>query len=232
MINAKHFKDFFIKNLKQTEQCLLRNESIEGLELQLKKLEAEIIQQYEQITKLPKYSKNAIFKVSNDNKNLGALIYNYKIFQLHNMPQDAAQGLQTLLTFIQEQKQKYSRQRINKNVDINDRIKEVENFMRPHIQLVGEAQAVKDLQRGLSLLNKNRRKSPIEAKNILKQDGICGHKTIACLCDACKNYSPSVIKKYLKKGVRNNIIFGTKNNPNIDTKALMNELCKNLERSA
>ena len=56
------------------------------------------------------------------------------------------------------------------------RIEEIKKFINSHKKYVGEIQAIKDLQRGLSILNKNRRNSPIECKNILIEDGIFGIK--------------------------------------------------------
>ena len=73
-------------------------------------------------------------------------------------------------------------------------------------------------------LNKNRRNSLIEAKNILLEDGIYGEKTKSALDFACKNYSLAVIKKYILKGIMNNIIFDTKNKKDVDNKKMIDEI--------
>ena len=78
-------------------------------------------------------------------------------------------------------------------------------------------------------MNKNKKNCIIEAKNILKEDGIYGEKTKASLYEACKNYNSRVIKKYILKGVLNNIIFNTKNKINIDTRKLLNDTKLSLE---
>ena len=106
----------------------------------------------------------------------------------------------------------------------------IKKLILRHANNVGKIQAIKDLQRGLSILNKNRRNSPIEAKNILKEDGIIGPKTKASLDDICQNYSLNIIKKYILKGIMNNIIFETKNNKNINTERKLEETIKELRR--
>lgn len=117
---------------------------------------------------------------------------------------------------------------LSKNIDINGKIIEILRFLKPHIDIVGARQAVVDLQRGVSLLNKNRRKSPVKAKNALKQDGLLGEMTYNSLVDVCRNYSLNVIKKYIKTGIQNNIIFDTKNDSKIDTKKLLMRVSENL----
>ena len=112
--------------------------------------------------------------------------------------------------------------------EINTKLEQIILFLDNHAKVVGHKQAIKDLQIGLSLLNKNKRNSPINTKNILKDDGDYGLKTYACLCDVCKNYSVKSIKKYIELGAKNNIIFDTKGNSKIDTKKLINKVVKNL----
>ena len=106
---------------------------------------------------------------------------------------------------------------------------EILNFIELIAQKLDEKQAVVALQTGLSLLNKNRKDCIIGAKNPLKEDGIYGEKTKASLYEACKNYNSRVIKKYILKGVLNNIIFNTKNETNIDTKKLLHDTKLSLE---
>lgn len=101
------------------------------------------------------------------------------------------------------------------------RIEEIKKFINSHKKYVGEIQAIKDLQRGLSILNKNRRNSPIECKNILIEDGIFGDKTNMTLYDTCLNYPVKIIKKYILKAIINNIIFDTKNENTINTECLI-----------
>ncbi len=107
--------------------------------------------------------------------------------------------------------------------------KEVVEFFQKHCNNIGFSQAIKDLQRGLSILNKNRKNSPIEAKNILIEDGIYGTKTKAAFKNACNNYSSRIIKKYILKGIINNIIFDTKNNYNINSEDLLYKTTKDLK---
>ena len=121
-----------------------------------------------------------------------------------------------------ERKQKFLSEfeRLNNQTN-NEKIEEILDFIELITQKLDEKQAIVALQTGLSLLNKNRKDCIIEAKNILKEDGIYGNKTKASLYEACKNYNSRVIKKYILKGVLNNIIFNTKNEVNIDTQKLL-----------
>lgn len=121
------------------------------------------------------------------------------------------------------------RRKIEKEKTPIDIQKEVDKFFKIHCHNVGFSQAIKDLQRGLSILNRNRRNSPIEAKNILVEDGIYGPKTKAVLKNACNCYSSGTIKKYILKGIINNIIFDTKNNDKINTQELLNKTIKDLQ---
>lgn len=129
-----------------------------------------------------------------------------------------------------ERKQKFLSEfeRLN-NQTINEKIEEISVFIELISQKLDEKQAIIALQTGLSLLNKNRKDCIIEAKNALKEDGIYGEKTKASLYEACKNYNSRVIKKYILKGVLNNIIFNTKNEVNIDTQKLLQNTKLSLE---
>ncbi|MBQ8848368.1 MAG: hypothetical protein IJ003_05435 [Candidatus Gastranaerophilales bacterium] len=129
-----------------------------------------------------------------------------------------------------ERKQKFLSEfeRLNNQTN-NEKIEEILDFIELITQKLDEKQAIVALQTGLSLLNKNRKDCIIEAKNILKEDGIYGNKTKASLYEACKNYNSRVIKKYILKGVLNNIIFNTKNEVNIDTQKLLQNTKLSLE---
>ena len=119
-------------------------------------------------------------------------------------------------------------ERLN-NQTIKEKIEEISDFIKFIAQKLDEKQAIIALQTGLSLLNKNRKDCIIEAKNALKEDGIYGEKTKASLYEACKNYNSRVIKKYILKGVLNNIIFNTKNESKIDTQKLLQNTKLTLE---
>jgi hypothetical protein len=119
-------------------------------------------------------------------------------------------------------------ERLN-NQTIKEKIEEISDFIELISQKLDEKQAIVALQTGLSLLNKNRKDCILKAKNALKEDGIYGEKTKASLYEACKNYNSRVIKKYILKGVLNNIIFNTKNEDKIDTQKLLNETKLSLE---
>ena len=119
-------------------------------------------------------------------------------------------------------------ERLN-NQTSREKIEEISDFIKFIAQKLDEKQAIIALQTGLSLLNKNRKDCIIEAKNTLKEDGIYGNKTKASLYEACKNYNSRVIKKYILKGVLNNIIFNTKNETKINTQKLLQNTKLSLE---
>ena len=131
---------------------------------------------------------------------------------------------------LEERKEKFLSEfeRLN-NQTINEKIEEILDFIRFIAQKLNEKEAIIALQTGLSLLNKNRKDCIIKAKNVLKEDGIYGEKTKASLYEACKNYNSRVIKKYILKGVLNNIIFNTKNEAKIDTQKLLQNTKLSLE---
>lgn len=66
-------------------------------------------------------------------------------------------------------------------------------------------------------------------KNILKEDGVLGSKTCSALFNVCKNYPLNVVKKYIKRGILNNIIFDTKNNKNINSYKLVRDVLNILD---
>ncbi len=131
---------------------------------------------------------------------------------------------------LNERREKFLQEfdRLN-NQSIDEKIVEISDFIELIAQKLDKKQAIIALQTGLSLLNKNRKNSIIEAKNALKEDGIYREKTKASLYEACKNYNSRVIKKYILKGVLNNIIFNTKNDSKIDTEKLLNDTKLSLE---
>ncbi len=116
------------------------------------------------------------------------------------------------------------------NPVISDKLDRITEFLNIHIAKVGKEQAIKDLQLALTLLNKNKKKSMCKCKNALKEDGIFGIKTHSCLFDICKNYSFNVIRSYIIKAILNNIIFDTKNDPNKNTKNLIEDICFSLKK--
>lgn len=141
-------------------------------------------------------------------------LYRFEMFKLHGMFEQADLELAKIFYLSKD--------------NFKEKLFDISQFLNCHIKFVGQEQAIKDLQRGLNILNKNHRNSSIPAKNILKQDGVFFVKTFDCLCNACKNYSVNVIKKYIKKGILNNIVFDTKNRENIDTRLLYEGVLANL----
>lgn len=115
-------------------------------------------------------------------------------------------------------------------MNINSNIKEVFNFLQKYSRKVGSKQAVKDFQRGLNILNKYNKKSLIEARRPIEEDGIFGCQTYACLENICQKYTSQIIQKYIRRGAVNNAIFDTKNNARIDTDKTVLNIYKHLSK--
>lgn len=231
-MHLKKTKELFLKTMDETEKALLSGmieKFIKEKPQGFKQIDDYVLNEYGNIINLPEILKDDLLKIFENNKNIQTSLYRYESFRMHGMHPEAQAELERLLEFIRELKLKYNIQRPGCENDLVNGVKEIFKFLEPHIKLVGKEQAIKDLQKGVSLLNKNRRKSAVPTKNILKQDGVYGFKTNAALCDVCKNYKPKIVKKYIQKGIENNIIFDTKNNSNINTNELISKICENLE---
>jgi hypothetical protein len=114
------------------------------------------------------------------------------------------------------------------NVDADCAIEELKKFTHKHVEKVGMVQAVKDFQMGMNLLKQDRKHSCVASKQQLKEDGDFGEKTFCCFLDACKCYSPKVIKKHIKRGAIKNAVFATKGNSQINTEKLVCGICEDL----
>ena len=99
---------------------------------------------------------------------------------------------------------------LNQNKNTDEIKKEIENIFLNESNKNKRKTLIKNLQVAINILNKNRRKSPIKSKELITEDGIYGAKTKIALDEICKNYSLDIIKKYIKKGEINNIIFNNK----------------------
>jgi hypothetical protein len=110
-----------------------------------------------------------------------------------------------------------------------EKIQEIADFIRIHVEYAGREQAVKDIQTALSCLCKGKFKSVIEEKEPLEEDGDFGEKTFAALAFACEHYSLETIFRYLQDGAFTNAVFDTKSDKAVDTEQLAEEICDHLE---
>ena len=234
LFNDKYKIDnVFLEDLINEINLLLKQKIFAQINLEkYEKLQNLIIQNYYEILKLHPLKKTKILKIFYALRAICQTLKKYNLLIKNNLKNEAtieAEKIRKITENLRKIITPYRTKQINP-YELQEKINEIKAFLIPHIQLVGQEQAIKDLQRGLSILNKNRKASPIKAKNALKTDGIWGNKTQACLCDICKNYTLKIIKKYIKKGIQNNIIFDTKNNSDIDTSKLLKIICNNIER--
>ncbi len=129
----------------------------------------------------------------------------------------------------QNQKVETSKQEVEHKLATCPRAQEILNFIEEHIADVGKEQAIKDVQRGINLLNKGKAISAANKGWKVKYDGDFGDKTKARLIELSKHYTLGVIKKYIKRGAVNNIIFDTKDNRRINTERKVNKVLDNLK---
>jgi len=187
-----------------------------------------ITDDYENILKFSKLLKNRIMHNHGLLKEMSSCTCRYNHLHKARLMDGAKQELNRLFDLMDDFKGA-SLKREKVNVDSDYALQELKKFTNNHVQKVGMEQAVKDFQFGMNLLNKNKKESVIASKRQLKEDGDFGEKTLACFCDACKNYSPRVIKKYIRLGAIANVVFNTKNNSRINTDKLVCTICENLK---
>lgn len=183
----------------------------------ISQLQNSIISNSGNSTRLPRALRNKI----NALNEIGKCIYRYNLLRREGLINESAQELQKICGLID----KFT----PKSVDADYAVGKLAKFMQSHIKKVRANQAVKDFQTGMNLLNKGKEESIIHSKRQLKEDGDFGEKTLACFCDACKNYSTRVIKKHIRRGAIANAVFGTKNNSGINTDKLVCGIHKDLE---
>lgn len=226
MILISKFKKGFIEIINNFEKNLINLQSIDAMIEHLDLLYKNIVINNDEILKLPKFSKMACFKLLNDIKTLKNSIYRLSILKKYNFENDAYKELLKIAQSIFMLKQYCSLNCKFKNVDVYSKIIDLMEYFNVHILNVGIDFAIRDLQLGLNLLNKKRQNSLLRVKDFLKEDGVFGFKTYGALFDVCKNYPLNVIKKYIKQGILNNIIFDTKNNKNINSYKLFCDILK------
>ena len=108
------------------------------------------------------------------------------------------------------------------------KICELGDFMSQYVKDFGERAAVWDFQTGLNLLTGYKKNSVVPEQIQLDEDMVFGEKTFKTILYVIKKYPIEVIKSYIKLGAVNNFIWGTKNNPDIDTDEAVEFVTKEL----
>ena len=103
----------------------------------------------------------------------------------------------------------------------NENYTEIAEFIKKHVLAVGKEQAVKDFQSGLNFLHKDL----IEP---LKEDGNFGEKTFRAFYEIFKYYDIEIIKNAIRKGALSNAVISTSSDKTVNTKAMVNQVNKNL----
>ncbi|MCV6599752.1 MAG: hypothetical protein OIF36_04700 [Alphaproteobacteria bacterium] len=113
--------------------------------------------------------------------------------------QDNAKWIKSYLEQIENPKSNNST-----NIDISDKIKQIKEFISNYEKRVGKEQCVKDLQRGLNIINGYKKDNPIVEERMIKEDGDFGKITNCCLKYICNKHSLEYIKRFVLTGAFNN----------------------------
>lgn len=103
----------------------------------------------------------------------------------------------------------------------NENYTQIAEFIKKHVLAVGKEQAVRDFQSGLNFLHK-------DLKEPLKEDGDFGEKTFRAFYEIFKYYDIEIIKNAIRKGALSNTIIATSSDKTVNTKAMVNQVNKNL----
>ena len=236
MINFNDIKTQFANIRNNLNSSLNQGISNQGTLDSIQQLKSSITKDYDALMNLSQEQKNEIMALYNNLNQLECSVYRYNELLKAGLTDEATAEANVINQLTNNSStnsqsnfvQKPVSKPINK-ADTNN-IQEVLDFLQKHIKKVGTEQAVKDLQRGLNILNGYNKKSLIEAKRPIEEDGILGNQTYSCLENVCKYYLPIVLRKYIKRGAVNNAVFDTKNDNRIDTDKKVLNICNNLSK--
>lgn len=103
----------------------------------------------------------------------------------------------------------------------NENYTEIAEFIKKHVLAVGKEQAVRDFQSGLNFLHK-------DLLEPLKEDGEFGEKTFRAFYEIFKYYDIEIVKNAIRKGALSNTVIATSSDKTVNTKAMVNQVNKNL----
>lgn len=229
MVSINNLKNSILQIIGKIRSSIEQQTPDKEILLIISKLKNSIFSEENKIGGLTKYKRMIVLTIFYTLCEFEHLMYRYNSFIEFNMPKEANSESVKLLNLLSDLDCRYNKVSSESTDNAEQKMLEVMDLIQSHINSSGRTQSVKDLQRGLNILNKNRRQSPIKEKILLDEDGIFGNKTFACFNSICKNYTPRTIVKYIKKGAINNAIFNTKNNPKIITNELINNICNNFK---
>lgn len=237
MINFNSIKTAILEINDEISKAINQNASIMPALGLIRQLKSSITNDYDTLMNLPQEQKSNIMTLYNDLNELEYAVYRYNELLKADLTKEA-QAEANVITKLQENlinnfnntPVKQVAKAVKTKTDASSNIQEVLDFLQKHIRKVGTEQAVKDFQRGLNILNKYNKKSPIEAKRPIDEDGILGNQTYSCLENVCQKYTPQIVQKYVRRGAVNNAIFDTKNDGRIDTDKRVLNIYKNLSK--
>lgn len=237
MINFNDIKTQFANIRADLNSSFNQGRSSQDALSSIQQLKTSIINDYDALMNLPQEQKNEIMALYNNLNQLEYSVYRYNELLKAGLTDEASAEANVINQLTNNSNTTSQNNFVQKSVskpinkaDTNNNIQEVLDFLQKHIRKVGTEQAVKDFQRGLNILNKYNKKSLIESKQPVEEDGILGNQTYSCLSNICRNYSPMIIKKYITRGAVNNAIFETKNDKRINTDKKVINICNELQK--
>ncbi len=229
MISINNLENSVLQIVDKIKNTVKQQNPDKEILLTISKLKNSIFSEENEIGGLTKYKRIIALTIFYNLSELEHLIYRYNSFIEFNMPKEASDESVKLLNLLSDLDIRYNKVSSKNTYNMEQKMLEVMDLLQSHINFTGRTQSIKDLQRGLNILNKNRRQSSMKEKILLDKDGIFGNKTFSCFNNLCKNYTPRIIVKYIKKGAINNAIFSTKNDQKINTNELINNICNNFK---
>ena len=219
--------------------CTSQGISAQNTLSSIQQLKSSITGDYDTLMNLPQGQKGKIMTLYNDLSEIEYSVYRYNELLKAGLVKEAQAEANVIIQLSKKMFDNFNSKIVNEPIaksstntasNTDNNIQEVLDFLQKHIRKVGTEQAVKDFQRGLNILNKYNKKSLIEAKRPIEEDGILGNQTYSCLENICKYYPPIVLRKYIKRGAVNNAVFDTKNDRRIDTDKKVLNICNNLSK--
>ncbi|MFA7658932.1 MAG: hypothetical protein WCY19_05825 [Candidatus Gastranaerophilaceae bacterium] len=239
MINFNSIKTTISEIVNEISKALSQSTSLMPVLGLIRQFKTSITSDYDSLMNLPQPNKSKIMGLYNDLNELEYSVYRYNELLKADLIKEAQVEANVISQLSEKLITNFNSNIVNKTaissktnttLNANSNIQEVLDFLQKHIKKVGTEQAVKDFQRGLNILNKYNKKSPIEAKRPVEEDGILGNQTYACLENVCQKYTPQIVQKYVRRGAVNNAIFDTKNDGRIDTDKKVLNIYKNLAK--
>ncbi len=219
MINTKRCRSEFLSLLNNLYNINDKN-YYNQIAQQIKNLKQYIKEEYSYDKELPKVSHQFIDKINQDLEDIEILNNNLLLSKGYYLPEEIKTDNQKILKKATELIPEYQ---VSSKIDnIQLASSNLPSMLEIYCETFGETNTIKALQCGLDIFCKER-KHIFEPQKI-SINGKIDDKLLNLINEINSKYSTNVIEKYLVKGLMSNVIFGTKDTKNINTKQLINKI--------